>query len=147
MKNRNLLFLLLLPHLWAANQPLSFTHDANSFSVNGRWKTNTDKPGDQLPLRHMVQIDCFRQNWCMEATASVMGTEPVISVDYYKIVRWDSDGIVAQDGAPICVTSQLIINFQDKSVLAINSPKVGAKGFKGACKFASQTMTYSLIAQ
>ena len=83
----------------------------------------------------------------MQATASIVGTEPDLDIQYYEVVRWDENGLVAQSDSPICMTNQLIINFQGKSVMAIDAPKRGAKGLMDTCKWVDHTQTYKLIAR
>ena len=94
----------------------------------------------------MLEIDCFKaQDTCMVATASIVGSEPDITVEYYDVIRWDENGIVAENSEPICMTNQLNITFQDQSVMAIDSPKQNAKGFKDSCKTVGHTQTYRLV--
>jgi len=50
-----------------------------------------------------------------------------------------------QNDSPICATNQLIINFQEKSVMAIDAAKRGAKGFKDTCKILDHTQAYQLV--
>ncbi len=51
-----------------------------------------------------------------------------------------------QNDEPVCMTNQLIINFRERSVLAIDAPKRGAQGLNGSCgKALDHTQTYMLI--
>lgn len=115
-------------------------------TVTGKWKATTGRAGDEPAHKHVIEIDCFKeQRTCMEATANVIEGEPDIVVEYYDVIRWDENGIVAENSEPICVTNQLNITFQDQSVMAIDSPKHNAKGFKDSCKWVDHTLTYKLI--
>jgi hypothetical protein len=60
-------------------------------------------------------------------------------------MRWDENGLVAESDNSICMTNQLIINFQEKSVLAFDAPKRGARGLNDSCKVLGHTQTYKLI--
>jgi len=147
MKRSFLLVLLFVPFAIAQDREARVIIDSHSVVARGKWKATTGKPGDELAFNHVVEIDCFKsQGLCMEATASIVGTEPEILVEYYRVIRWDENGLVAQNDDAICMTNQLIINFQEKSVLAVDAPKRGAQGFKGSCKTLGHTQTYKLIA-
>lgn len=41
----------------------------------------------------------------------------------YTILRWDADGIVAQNDEAICITDRLVITFAEKSAVLVKSPK------------------------
>ena len=148
MKCIFLLVVLSVPVLCAQERAANVHVRPHAVFANGKWKSTTGRKGDEMPFKHTVEIDCFQsEKSCMEATASVVGTEPDLNVQYYEVIRWDENGLVAQSEDAICVTNQLVINFQEKSVLAIDAPKRGAKGFQDSCKLVDHTQTYKLIAQ
>ena len=121
----------------------------STVSAVGRWKSTTGNAGDEVAFKHIVRIDCFEGHTCVEATASILHGEPNIGIQHYEIVKRDESGLVAENSAPECVTTRLIINFQDRSVLAIDEPKTGAKSFHDICqdKAINRTKTYQLVAR
>ena len=147
MKRLILASLALAAGLAFAQEPRAeMTVRQGAVIARGKWNATTGKKGDEPAFRHAVEIDCFRSDkTCMEATASVIGTDPDILVEYYDVLKWDENGIVAEKTSAICMTNQLNINFQEQSVLAIDAPKSGAKGFKDVCKSANHTQTYKLV--
>lgn len=142
---------LILAVIMCASVPLlaqSVHVDGQYFTAKGKWKSTTGKPGDEITSRHVVEIDCFKAtNECIEATAEVVGNAPEVNIEYYTVLNWDANGLTARNDAPVCVTNQLIINFEDKSVTAIDGPKVDSAGFKDSCKTLTldHTQTYKLI--
>jgi hypothetical protein len=121
-----------------------------NFAVTGKWKATTGRPGDELAFKHVVEIDCFKStNTCTEAQANIVGTEPDIGVQYYEIIHWDENGLIAKSDDAECMTNELHINFQDQNVMAIDSPRRGAVGLQGSCKSPalSHTQTYKLVAR
>jgi hypothetical protein len=76
-----------------------------------------------------VKIECAKQPElsCLEATASRVGNEPEIEVAHYDVIHRDDSGLIAQDDSPECATHKLVVNFQEQSVLAIDSSKQGPK--------------------
>lgn len=148
MKHVVLLVALFVPIMCAQERSANVHVRPHAVFANGKWKATTGRQGDEMAFKHAVEIDCFRsEKRCMEATASIVGTEPDLAVQYYEVIRWDENGLVAQSDDAICMTNQLIINFQEKSVLAVDAPKLGAKGLKDTCKVVDHTQTYKLIAR
>jgi hypothetical protein len=146
-KMKPFVLLLFVTVACAQERPLRMNVTRGRFvTVTGKWKGTTGRQGDEVAYKHAVQIDCFKaQDTCMVATANIVGSEPDITVEYYDVIRWDENGVVAENKEPICVTNQLNISFQDQSVMAIDSPKLNAKGFKDSCKVVGHTLTYRLI--
>jgi hypothetical protein len=72
---------------------------------------------------------------CLECTANVVEGEPDVELEHYEIVRWDANGILAQNDSPDCMTNQLVFNFKGRSVMAIDAPKTGTtKKLSDICK-------------
>lgn len=142
---------LILAVIMCVSAPLlaqSVHVDGEYFTAKGKWKSTTGKPGDEIAYRHVTEIDCFKAtNTCVEATAEAVENFPELSVEYYTIVSWDVNGLTARNDAPVCMTDQLIVNFQDKSVAEIDAPKVvDAGGIKDRCKtIIDHTRTYKLL--
>jgi hypothetical protein len=142
------LLALFVPSMCAQEQGANVRIEPHSVVARGKWKATTGKAGDELAFRHIVEIHCFEsEGLCMEATASVVGKEPDLAVEYYKVLHWDENGLVAQNDDAICMTNQLLINFQEKSVLAVDAPKRGAQGPQAACKTLGHSQTYKLVAR
>ncbi len=138
--------MLLLAASVSAQEALPFFEASPETVVtSGKWIA-TSGSGDAPAFKHVVEIHCFRErSICMEATANVVGGNPDLHIQYYKVLRWDENGVVAESSEPICSTNQLIFNFREKSVLAIDAPKKEAKGLKGACKVSAHTRTFRLV--
>jgi hypothetical protein len=146
MKYFVLVAFLVVPVMCAQERAAIVHVRPHAVIARGRWKSTTGKQGDEVAFKQAVEIDCFQvEKTCMEATASVIGAEPDLLVEYYEVVRWDENGILAENTDATCMTNQLIINFQEQGVLAIDAPKRGAEGFKGACKILDHTQPYKLV--
>lgn len=73
--------------------------------------------------------------------------EPYIDITYYKIVSWDSNGIVASGKQGLCMSSKIIVNFQDRSITSIDSPMKLTDAATKSCEFfkLDHTDTYQFI--
>jgi hypothetical protein len=128
----------------------NFVASGNTLSARGKWKATTGKPGDDPAFKHVVSIECWKERGqCLECTANVIEGEPDLELEYYEILRWDASGILAQNDSPDCMINQIIMNFREQSVTAIDSPKATAKGQRHICKSSalSHTHAYKLIPQ
>lgn len=131
-----------------------FYSEAGYVSAAGDWKTRAGKPvNDATASGHSTAIQC-RQEFgeCVEATVAIVGGKPAVFLQNYRIVEWDKDSLIAEDDSAICVTTRLLISFQDRNVTAIDTPKKGVKGMplgngKSACDLTSHTQTYVLASQ
>jgi hypothetical protein len=125
----------------------TFHVDEQYLSVKGKWKSTTGREGDEIAFKQVIEIDCFKsQKTCVAAKAELVRGSPDIFVGYYEIVRWDIHGLVAQNGTPICVTNQLIVNFNEKSVTAIDTRKAGVTNDTGPTA-TYRTQTFKLVSQ
>jgi hypothetical protein len=117
-----------------------FTSMPGFVTASGKWQAS-DKSTDAPPAKQAIEVQCRLDiKECLEATATIVYTEPQVSLRYYRIIEWNKDGIFAEDDSPICMTARLLINFQERSVRAIDMPKKGAKGLplgdgKNACQW------------
>jgi len=125
----------------------TFHVDEQHFSVKGKWKSTTGRERDEVAFKHVVEIDCFKsQKICVAAKAELVAGAPDIFVGYYEIMSWDSHGLVAQNDTPICMKNQLIVNFDEKTVTAIDGRKAGATN--DTCPRATyRTQTFKLVSQ
>ena len=127
-----------------------FSHSKDFFTTTGKWASDSANPGDKPALPHEVQIDCFRgQRQCIESTADLYMGHPHISVEYFDILSWDQNGIVTTASSGICATTKLLINFADKSITSINSPKKLDEKTRGACEFFGMkgSLTWVFVAK
>lgn len=121
-------------------------------SASGKWKSTSGIAGDEVAFKHAVEIQCrvdIRE--CYEATAQIAVGEPQVNLQNYSVIEWDKNGIIAEDSSSICMTNRLLINFQEQGVMAVDTPKKGAKGMplgngKNACQWVDHTQTYKLVA-
>ena len=97
-----LAILLLLPTMVIAQEDV-LTVIGSAVSATGKWKATTGTSRDDLPFKHVVQIDCFQGHTCMEAMASIVMGEPNISIQYYEVVKRDESGLVAESKSPECL--------------------------------------------
>jgi hypothetical protein len=120
-------------------------------SASGKWKSTSGLAGDEPAFKHAVEIQCrldIRE--CYEATAQIVAGEPQVILQNYSVIKWDRNGIIAEDNSSICMTNRLLINFQEQGVLAVDTPKKDAKGMplgngKNACQLLDHTQSYKLV--
>ena len=135
-KHAVILVLFLALNVYAQDKNVVFFNaDSNSFSATGKWADEKPVPhADDIPQE--VEIDCFRSwNTCIESIAELYMGHPHITVFYRDIIQWDDNGITTDDSSGICMTNKMIINFSDRSIIAVSSPKILPEDKKKACKF------------
>jgi len=147
---------LLLPFCSSAataqsQGPIFVTQGNSLATAKGKWKATTGRPGDEVAFKHVVSIECSKSSReYLECTANVLeGGQPDVDLEHYEILRWDANGILAQNDSPVCMTNQLVINFREQSVLAIDAPKsIRTKIRDDFCKNhpINHSQTYKLIA-
>jgi hypothetical protein len=117
-----------------AKPPLHFAVASDSFVASGRWIPSN--PKDKAAYPSEVEIDCdAKMRMCIEAAAEYFSGHPHVSIDYFKIMKWDASGIIASSSSGICMTRTMLISFADKSISDTHSEKVLDKDKKGACAF------------
>jgi hypothetical protein len=127
----------------------SFYSDAGYVNATGQWRP-ADKSTESLP-KNRVEIQCIREiKMCLEANATVVGGEPDVVLQNYRIVEWNRNDILAEDDSAICMANRLLINFRNESVTATDTPKKGAKGMplpdgKNFCDLVTGAQTYKLV--
>ena len=59
---------------------------------------------------------------------------PDIEIDYFPVVAWDKDKVIAAASStaafPVCTWTQITVNLRDHSVMATDTRKLG-KGREG----------------
>jgi hypothetical protein len=138
MLNKVLLILLLITTTSLPAQEIKprlyFAVDARFFSANGRWIPSDLK--DKAAHSSETQIDCdHKSKTCVEATAEYFSGHPHIFINYFEVIKWDENGIVATSDSAVCITETLLISFGDKSVSNTHSAKTLDNDKKEACKF------------
>jgi len=126
---RSLLALALLMTLPAAAQhPGWFSGDVSGIATaSGTWADHKPNPA----LLYSTRIECFRsQKMCIEATAQGDAVEP--GLEYFEIVTWNKDEIIARDSV-ICGVVILRFDFVAESVSTTLVPN-GEPGYQGICK-------------
>jgi hypothetical protein len=128
-----------------------FFSAAGFVSASGKWKSTSGIAGDELAFKHAVEIQCrLVSRECYEATAQIVAGQPQVVLLNYSVIEWDKNGIIAEDSSSICMTNRLLISFQEQGVMAVDTPKKGAKGMplgdgKDACQWVNHTQTYKLV--
>lgn len=147
MRHFRLCIIVLVSTTVFANGQLShFLATDGTVQAKGKWKLVSGQKEDEPPAELTVEIDCSRHTRiCTEAQAKIVAGKPDVDIFYYDVSIWDQNGVSARETEPICVTSQLSINFQSQSVTVIDEPKEGAVGYKGACKLMNHTRIYRLV--
>ena len=128
--------------------------------TEGIWVADKLTEKTELAFSSVTRVECYKHGgqrmtesdaYCMQATAQVAFSMPSIQVDYYPVLSWDTNRIVAADSPtaalPDCIWTQITINLRDKTVAATDTRKLGKghEGFKGACKAVPLTQTYHLV--
>jgi hypothetical protein len=129
-----LLALVLLFPISLPAQVIFFVHDADNFFATGNWAPSDPKKKPEIPSE--TEVNCFRDRLlCVEATAEYFMSRPHVRVNYFQVIKWDNDGIIATDLTGICMTVTMQISFADKRISSTHSVKQLEKETKEACKF------------
>lgn len=129
-------------------------------TTEGVWRADSLSDETELALDAVTRVECYKHGgrdlvgsdaYCMEATASVASGTPGIQVDYFPVVVWDQDKVIAASSStaafPICTWTQITINLHDHSIMATDTRKLGKghEGFKNVCELAPLAQTYHLV--
>jgi hypothetical protein len=86
-----------------------FSFDSGSFYADGRESEKGEFPSE-------TQIDCDRRGkTCIAATAEYYSGHPHVSLEYFQVVKWDTDGLIATSDA-ICMQRTIIASFPNKTI-------------------------------
>src|SRR5580765_7354171 len=104
MKRVLVAFVAVLALMTSAKaQSSTFSVFGYALSAKGKWKATTGRAGDELAFKHVVSIECWKdRGQCLESTANVVGGEPNLELEYYEILHWDANGILAQNNSADC---------------------------------------------
>lgn len=97
-----------------------FTHGSNYVSAKGTWRGVNQKIAYAV---NAATIECFRdQGVCKEADAALADMALMVNTTEWPIVSWDDKEVIVEEGGE-CTTTKMIINFRDKAVTQIKTPK------------------------
>jgi hypothetical protein len=130
-----IIFLAVLSRAQEAKPPLYFNFNNIGFSAVGSWVSGDTTNNAGRPSE--VEINCERvAKLCTEATATYYDGHPHVSIDYFQIGRWDSDGILASSSDSLCVLRNVSISFSNKTIVETRSAKsLDKKKLLESCKF------------
>lgn len=129
-------------------------------AADGVWRADNLNEKTELPFDAVTRLECHKHGgrdlvgadaYCAQMTASIILEMPDINVEYFPVISWDADKVIAADSStasfPICTWTQITINLQDHSVMATDTRKLGKghEGFNNACKEAPLAQTYHLV--
>ena len=127
--------------------------EKGTFIARGKWNPTDTKPREDFAHLPVVEVHCFKeQDFCMQAIASVQNGAPSLAVQYYKVIHWDKNNIVAENYDFSCTTNQLKVDLKENLVLAVDSPKKKGTSAKGKtstnpCDQLEHVITYKLIGE
>jgi hypothetical protein len=114
----------------------------------------------ELAYDTVTRIECYKRGgmmlvgsdaYCLQAAASTSFGMPNIEIDYFPVLTWDTDKVIAADSStaafPICTWTQITINLYDHSVMATDTRKLGKghEGLNNACEIIPLAQTYHLM--
>ena len=112
---------------------LYFFPAGNEFTATGKWVPSD--PKDKEPYPSETQIDCSKASLsCVEATGDYYMQHAHVTIRYWKVNRWDNDGILATDSDGLCMTVTLLVSFSDKTLMTQYTMKQLPDAQKSACK-------------
>ena len=159
-----MLFVLPIPVLGQEQgQTVKLAHlyvHSDSILAEGIWRPDNLSEKTELVFDAVTHLECYKHGgrdlvdtdaYCAEMTASVMFGTPDIGVDYFPVITWDDDKIIAANSStasyPICSWTQITVNLQDHSIMATDTRKLskGHEGINDFCKEAPLAQTYHLV--
>jgi len=113
-----------------------FSVDRTSFYADGRESDKSLFPSE-------TQINCDRQSkTCIAATAEYYSGHPHVSIEYFQILKWDTDGIIATSDA-ICMQRTMIVSFSNKAISISGMLKSLPKEKTEACETLGASKPYT----
>lgn len=67
-----------------------------------------------------------------------------VGTSWLKVVEWTKSEVVATDSSPDCLTTKLIFDLQNKTVISLDVRKPSSKGLFNACELVPDRQTYYL---
>lgn len=130
--------------------------------AEGVWRPDNLNEETEGAFDSVTRLECYKhggqqlvgsEGYCLQATAKIALGVPAIDVAYYPVLVWDKDKVLAADSStaqfPICIWSQITIDFNDHSIMATDTRKLGKghEGFNNACEALPLAQTYHLVDQ
>jgi hypothetical protein len=131
----------------------------DSIDAEGMWRVERPtKETEVIPSD--TRIECYKRGgmslvgsaaYCLQATASVSGGVPSVDVEYFPVLQWSKDKIIAAQSAtsalPICVWTQITVDLQSKIITSTDTRKLGKnhEGLDGSCLKLPMSQTYFLL--
>jgi hypothetical protein len=129
--------------------------------AEGVWRADNLSEKTELGVSAVSRLECYKtggrqivgsEPYCMEAIAKAIGEDfPDIEVDYFPVIRWDKDFIIAANLTtapfPICVWTQITVSLREQSIMATDTRKLGKGhgGFNNVCEKMPLAQTYHLM--
>ncbi len=128
--------------------------------ADGVWRADNLNEKNELVFDAVTHLECYKHGgkdlvgsdaYCAQMTASIVLGMPDINVEYFPVISWGADKVIAADSStaafPICTWTQITVNLQDHSIMATDTRKLekGHEGFNNACKEAPLAQTYHLV--
>ena len=132
----------------------------DALSADGVWRADNLSEKNELVFDSVTHLECHNHvgkdlvgtdAYCAQMTASVAFGMPDINVDYLPVIIWGTDKVIAADSStaalPVCTWTQITINLQDHSIMAMDTRKLGKghEGFNDSCKELPLAQTYHLV--
>jgi hypothetical protein len=116
--------------------PVHFSFDSGSLYADGRESEKSQFPSE-------TQVNCDRQSkMCIGATAEYYSGHPHVSIEYFQIVKWDADGIIATSDA-ICMQRTMIVSFPNKAISIAGTLKSLSKEKTKTCETVGASRPYT----
>jgi hypothetical protein len=113
--------------------PLYFAGDMTGFYSVGKWEMANN---EKMAFPSETEIDCDPSGkFCVEARAEYSLGKPHVNVEFFQVVKWDRNGIVATSSNSLCMVRTLVISFPDQSITGTRSLQEMTDKKKEACKF------------
>jgi len=119
-----------------SSPPVHFNVDSGNFYADGREGEKTQFPSE-------TQLNCDRQSkTCIAATAEYYSGHPHVSIEYFHILKWDADGIIAISNA-LCLQRTMIVSFPNKAISISGAQRSLPKDKKEACETVGASQPYT----
>jgi hypothetical protein len=144
-------------------QPAELAHlfvYADLVNAEGVWRPDNLDEKTELAFDAVTRLECYKHGgddlvdtdaYCAQMTASTMLGVPDIDVEYFPVITWDKEKIIAANSStastPVCFWTQITVNLQDHSIMATDTRKLGKghEGINDICKLAPLAQTYHLV--
>lgn len=145
------------------DQPPELAHlfvYADSVAAVGVWRPDNLDEKTELAFDAVTRLECYKHGgddlvdtdaYCVQMTASVVLGLPDIDAEYFPVITWDKEKIIAANSStaptPVCFWTQITVNLTDHSIMATDTRKLGKghEGLNDICKLAPLAQTYHLV--